>query len=131
MSQENVEIVRRGFKAWNAGDMEAVREVYDADVVLRTPTDWPEPGPFVGLDAVMREFDHTREAWDGDALEPTSDFIDARDRVVVSYIWRGAGHGPEAALELTSVYTLRKQRIVFQEMFRAHEEALEAAGLSE
>ena len=119
MSQENVEIVRRGFEAWNAGDMEAVREVYDADVVLRTPTGWPEPGPFVGLDAVMREFDHTREAWDGDTLEPTSDFIDARDRVVVSYVWRGAGRGPEATLELTSVYTLRKQRIVFQEMFRS------------
>jgi ketosteroid isomerase-like protein len=34
MSQENVEIVRRFFAAFNAGDMEAVRERLDPDVVI-------------------------------------------------------------------------------------------------
>lgn len=37
MSQENVEIVRRAFEAWNAWDMGAFRELYDAEVILRTP----------------------------------------------------------------------------------------------
>ncbi len=50
MSQENVEIVRRAFEAWNAWDMGAFRELYDAEVILRTPKGWPEPGPFAGLD---------------------------------------------------------------------------------
>jgi ketosteroid isomerase-like protein len=45
MSQENVEIVRAHFAAWNEGDMDAVRELYDPDVVVRTVEDWPEPGP--------------------------------------------------------------------------------------
>src|SRR5207245_2706561 len=53
MSQENVEIVRALFDAWNAGNMDAVRECYDRDVILRVPRDWPEPGPWVGREAVM------------------------------------------------------------------------------
>ena len=47
------------------------------------------------------------------------------------FIWRGAGHGPESNMELTGVYTVRKGRIVYQEFFWDHAEALEALGLSE
>jgi ketosteroid isomerase-like protein len=57
MSQENVEIVRASFEAWNAGDMDAFRELYDPDVILRMDANWPEPGPYVGREAVMREFE--------------------------------------------------------------------------
>jgi ketosteroid isomerase-like protein len=45
MSQENVEIVRRQFEAWNAGDMDAFRELCDPEVVMHHVKDWPEPGP--------------------------------------------------------------------------------------
>ena len=56
MSQENVEIVRAFFETWNAGDMDAFRELYDPDVIVRTVKDWPEPGPFVGREALMRQW---------------------------------------------------------------------------
>jgi hypothetical protein len=64
-------------------------------------------------------------------VEAISDFIISGDRVVVRMIWRGRGHGPVADVELTSIYTIRKGRIVYDEKFRDHAEALEAAGLSE
>ena len=67
MSQENVEIVKAGFEAWNAGDMDALRELYDPDAILRTPEGWPEPGPFFGREAIMRQFEQIRETWDADA----------------------------------------------------------------
>jgi ketosteroid isomerase-like protein len=108
MSQENVEIVKAGFEAWNAGDMDAFRERYDPDVIVRTPEGWPEPGPYVGRDAFMRWCEQLRETWDADALELISDFTDAGDRVAVRFIWHGAGRGPEADLEMTGVYTVRK-----------------------
>src|SRR6266576_2004503 len=111
MSQENVEVVRAGFEAWNAGDMDAFRDLYDPDVIMRAVEGWPEPGPYVGREAVMRWFEQLRETWDADTLEPISDFIDAADRVVVRFIWRGAGHGTEANMELTNVITVRKGRI--------------------
>ena len=46
MSQENVEIVRRGFEVWNAGDMDSFRELCDPGVIWRGPEGWPEPGPY-------------------------------------------------------------------------------------
>jgi hypothetical protein len=79
----------------------------------------------------MRWFEQLRDAWDADALELISDFIDAADRVAVRFIWRGAGRGPESNMEFTGVYTVRKGRIVYQEFVWDHQEALETVGLSE
>src|SRR5436309_964430 len=76
VSQENVEIVRAMFEAYSAGDMDAFRELHDPDVIGRMPDDWPE-GPFMGRDAVMRQFEQLRETFDATSLEPISDFIDA------------------------------------------------------
>ena len=131
MSQENVEVVRAVFAAWNARDMDAVRELYDPDVVMRGVEDWPEPGPYMGRDALMGEWEQIRDAWNADLLEPISDFIDAADRVVVRLAWRGVGQGPGMNMEMTTVYMVRKGRIVYQEFFWDHAEALETLGLSD
>jgi ketosteroid isomerase-like protein len=134
MSQENVEIVKASNEAWNRGDMDALRELYDPNAMLVTALDdLPEggAGPVIGREAVMRMFEQMRETWDADAVETITDFIHAGDRVVGRIIWRGVGHGPEAAFELTIVYTVRKARIFLLEWFWDHAEALEAVGLSE
>jgi ketosteroid isomerase-like protein len=130
MSQENVEVVRRAFAAWNAGDMDAFRELHDPDVILQTVQEWPEPGPHVGREAVMRFIEQLRDAWEADTLEPTSDFSHAADRVAVRFIWRGVGHGPQSSMEFTGVFTVRNGRIHGIEFFWSHADALEAAGLS-
>ena len=131
MSQENVEIVRALFEVWNARDMDALRELYDPDVIVRPPKGWPEAGPFVGRDAVMRQWDQQREVWEADDLEAIGDFIEDRSLVIVRFIWHGAGQGPEAGFEMTGINTVRKGKISLQEFFWDHAEALEAAGLSE
>jgi ketosteroid isomerase-like protein len=131
MSQENVEIIRRGFEAWNAGDMDALGEVFDPRVVWRGPEGWPEPGPYAGWEAVRRQIDQLRETFDADSFELISDFIDVGDRVAVRIIWRGVGQGPESNMEMTGLYTVRKGRCVAIELFWDHAEVLEALGLSE
>jgi ketosteroid isomerase-like protein len=131
MSQENVEVVRAAYEAWNAGDMDAFRELCDPDIVVRPPERWPEAGPFVGREAFIRWCEQLRETWDADALEPIGDFIDVGDQVVVRQIWHGAGYGPEADMEMTWVGTVRKGKIFSVELFWDHAEALKAAGLSE
>jgi ketosteroid isomerase-like protein len=131
MSEENVEVVRAVFTAWNAGDMDALRELYDPQAIVHAPEGWPERGPFVGRDAVMRQWGQQREIWDADDLEAIGDFLDAGNRVVVRFMWHAAGHGPEAGFELTGVATVRQRKILSQEFFWDHAEALEAAGLSE
>src|SRR5207237_8257120 len=83
-----------------AGDMDALRELYDPDVIMRAIEGWPEPGPYIGREAVMRWLAQLRETWDADTLELTSDFIAAGDRVAVRQIWHGAGRGPGIATRL-------------------------------
>jgi hypothetical protein len=131
MSEENVEIVRRGFEVWNTGDMDALRELYDPGIVWRPAEGWPEPGPYVGREAVMRQLEQLRETWDTDSFELISELIDVGDRVAVRFIWRGAGRGPESNIEGTGVYTVRKGRIIGIEFFWDHAEALATLGLSE
>ena len=131
MSQENIEVVQAFFETWNAGDMDALRELYDPEVIMRAVEGWPEPGPWFGREAVMRQWKQLRETWDADTFELISDFIDVGDRVAVRFIWHGTGRGPESSIELTGVYTVRKGRIFYLEFFWDHAEALETLGLSE
>jgi ketosteroid isomerase-like protein len=126
-----VEIVRANFEAWNAGDMDAWGKRFDPDVIMRNPKGWPEPGPQVGREAVLRFIGQLRDTWDADTLEVISDYSDAADRVVVRFIWRGAGHGPESNIELTGVYTVRNGRIFAMEFFWDHAKALATVGMSE
>ena len=131
MSQENVEIMKTYFEVWNTADLDALRDMYDPDAIMRTPAGWPEPGPFVGRDAVIREWKHVREAFDADTLETVGDLIEVANHVVVRLIWHGAGRGPDADMEVSGVYTLRRGKIFGAEFFWNHAEALEAVGLSE
>jgi ketosteroid isomerase-like protein len=93
---------------------------------MRSPEGWPEPGPFEGRDAVMRQYEQMRDTWDADAAEPV-EFIDAGDRVVGRFVWRGMGQGPDADIAASSVVTMRDGKIVGVEYFWDHTEALEAA----
>ena len=131
MSEKIVEVVRAAYEAWNAEDMDALRELYDPDVIMRAIEGWPEPGPYVGREAVMRWLAQLRETWDADTLELTSDFIAAGDRVASRQIWHGAGRGPETNMGMTVVQTVRDGRIFYVEYFWDHAKALEALGLSE
>ncbi len=47
MSQENVEVVKAGIDAWNAGDMDTWSSFLAPDVTWCPTPDWPEPGPYV------------------------------------------------------------------------------------
>jgi hypothetical protein len=43
MSQENADIVRQVYEAYNARDMDALSDLYDPDVVMHHVEGWPEP----------------------------------------------------------------------------------------
>jgi ketosteroid isomerase-like protein len=131
MSQENVEMVRGFFSAFNAGDMDAVRETLDPDVVIaRELEEWPETGPFVGREAVMRQWGRSIEALPGGTLELIS-VIDVGDRVVARQVAHARGQGPELNLEFTVISTIRNGRTLIIEYFWDYAEALASLGLSE
>jgi ketosteroid isomerase-like protein len=130
MSQENVEVVRRVYDAWNAGDMTALRDLCDPDVVLHHPDGWPEPGPSVGREAVRRQWEQVRDAWTGDTLEPVTDFIAAADRVVVRDAGAGRANDPTRTRSFLASSLCGSARSSTSTSSGDHAEALEAVGLS-
>jgi ketosteroid isomerase-like protein len=71
MSEENVEVARQAIEAWNAGDMDRLRALYDPDAVYRTPSDWLG-GPWLGREAIMEQFRELRDAWAEESLDTWS-----------------------------------------------------------
>jgi ketosteroid isomerase-like protein len=131
MSQENVEIVEAGIDAWNAGDMDTWGSFLAPDVIWRPTPDWPEPGPYVGREAVLLQARQLRETSEGNTVEPVTDFLHTDDRVVVRFAWRGRGRGPELNIEMTCIHTIHDGKIKAFEYFWTHDEALDAVGLAE
>jgi ketosteroid isomerase-like protein len=130
MSEENVEIVRQALEMWNRGDLDAVSEFWDDDVVLRTAEGWPERVLY-GKDAVRSFWEGYAETVGHDTV--IEEIIDAGDSVVMRT--RGDVSGDQSGIEgdlvATFVVTVRKGKAVLMEFFWDHQEALEAVGLRE
>jgi ketosteroid isomerase-like protein len=132
MTDQNIDIGRRHNALWNAGDMEGLRDLYDDEVVLQPQEGWPEPGPFVGRDAVFRQFERLRQDWQGERLEvlerrAQGDFVVTR----LSWQARGRRSGAATAMTISSVLRLNESKIVAVTFYLNHAEALVAAGIQE
>jgi ketosteroid isomerase-like protein len=132
MSEENVELVRRGLEALDRRDLSSWLAVCDEDFEVVPSRDWPEPG-VRGAEAA---FDWYVQAFDTFQPFRTADteFIDAgADRVLLHYRSdvRGRASGAKFQLRRWCVVTMRNGRSLRTEWFTDRAEALEAAGLSE
>jgi ketosteroid isomerase-like protein len=130
MLEENVEILRETYESWNRGDLDAVIEFFDDDVVVRTVEDWPER-VVRGKAAVVSFYrGYAETVGHNTAIE---DLIDAGDSVVVRVRGRLSGDqtGIEVDLRFSHVTRFRDGKVVLVEYFWDHQEAIEAAGLSE
>jgi ketosteroid isomerase-like protein len=130
VSEENVEIARQAIEAWNDGDMDTLRDLYDSGAVYRNPSDWIDAGPFFGRDAIMQQFSELRDVWADESSFDNIDILDAGDRVVVQVDFRADTRGLPLTVDMAWVYTMRNGLIVSLEIFHSREEALKALELS-
>jgi ketosteroid isomerase-like protein len=133
MSEENVELVRRGHETFNGRDLDGYLALHDVDVEF-TPYERAVEGlgPYRGHEDVRR--------WWDEALEVVPDFQveleevrDLGDQVLVR--GRLHGHGAESGATFDRTYwglfRCRNERIVWWRAFESEDEALGAAELSE
>ncbi len=133
MSQENVEIVRRAYEAFNRGDLDAmVANVAPDSEYVASGAIPGAGGVYRGPEGLTQFISWLREAFD-DARVEVDDLIGAGDQVLVSLTNRGRGKqsGVEASWTIWQLWTLRDGKMVRGQGFTSREEALEAAGLRE
>ncbi len=131
MPEENLEAVRGVYERWGVGDFEASLDVFDPQVLFVIGPDFPDAGPYLGLEGVR---DYTRgflEPWSRVAIE-AEELREVGDSVVaaVRQFGVGGGSGAETELRYFHVWTFRGDRVVRLENFRERAEALEVVGLS-
>lgn len=128
MSQENLERIKAGFVAHNRGDLDALVELYDPDVVFETLL----LGTHHGNEAIRLIYEENQKTMAGYDVVPV-ELIDAGDKVVAVAQMVGAGSASRIALDdaFAFVFTFKGDRVVREQAFRNREEAVEAAGLSD
>src|SRR5262245_25995162 len=132
MSEENVEIVRRGLEALDRRDLSSWVAVSNEDLEVVPSRDWPEPGvrgPEAAFDWYLKAFDNFQPFRTTD-----TELIDAgADKVLLQYRMdlRGRESGAKFEVRRWNVVTVRQGKAVRNEWFTDRAEALEAAGLSE
>ena len=131
MSRENVDLVLESIRRFNPGDMTGWAELWRPETRLSVPDGWPEPGPFVGLEAVTREFERGFESWSEFRFEEVEVLADPGDWVVVSLRLhtKGQASGLEADVEFAVAYRVEDGLLAECAIRWRGEEALDAVGV--
>jgi len=134
MSQENVELVRRGFDAYNRRDLAGLLENWAPDAVV----DWSrsrgfDAGVFRGHDAIRAHWQRLLESFDDVRIEVVDPIEEVEDGLLVvenlGYL-RGRD-GIEVQTRSALLITIRDGQTASFTLYQTKQEALEAAGLRE
>jgi ketosteroid isomerase-like protein len=134
MSQENVEIVRRGYAMYESGDVQGAARLFSEEAELADTGGLGIAGTAAGTrygpEGFLRANQEVLEAFDDYRVE-AEEFIDAGDAVVVLVRISGRGKASAASLEmrLAHLWTLRNGEVIRGEVYRSRGEAIQAAGL--
>jgi uncharacterized protein len=132
MSQENIEVVRRGIAAYNLRDFETIRALSHPDVQL----DWSasrglEAGVYEEVEAVMGFYQNFLDTFEEVYVQPDR-FIESGDSVVVPNTARIRGRdGIETIARSALVFEIRSGLFSRVRLYQETDEALEAVGLRE
>ena len=131
MSQENVEVVRRIYDAFQSGDAESAIDNFAPDVSVDTG-DRPDGEVGKGREALVKIITSWVDAFD-DWSEEIEAIRDLGDHVLVAATQRGRGKetGLETELRYALLYRVEDGKIASMNFYPAVAEALEAVGLSE
>jgi len=131
MSKESVKLVELAHEYLNAGDIDALIELCDADFELDMSARTLNPEIYRGHAGIRRFYDEVSEVWDEFRWEPQR-FVEADAKVVVLLHshGRGKGSGLEMARDAAMVWTVADHRPVSVRFYVDQTEALSAAGLA-
>ena len=130
MSQENVEVVRAMYDAFNRGDEEAALAPLHPDVELHQDDELADTRTYYGLEDFRRGVALWLSEWEGFRFD-AEELIDAGDSVVmrVRLSGRAKASGVELAERRYHVWDFEDGKACCVTVLRTREQALEAVGL--
>jgi ketosteroid isomerase-like protein len=127
MSEQNVEIVRKAYAAWERGDIQAIVDLCDPEVVIVQPPEVPDSKSYQGHPGVIATFEDWPKQWD-EFQARLGETIDVDERHVVSLCSQTLGaRGMSMEVETYFLHTLDHGKHVRLDMFLTRQEALDAA----
>jgi len=133
MSEQDVELVRRGLEAFSHGDVEEMLSYADPELEFHSAiVGGAEGNVYRGHEGFRRWYADSFESFE-ELRNEWSEFRDLGDRVLA--LGHVKARGRESGVELNSpmgwVITVRHGKVVKAQGFLGRDDAIEAAGLTE
>jgi uncharacterized protein len=132
MSSQDIEILRRGYRAFGERDISFVLSFVHPDVELEVYTERPDIADRVyrGHEGFLRNLAEMTDVFDDFRIE-VEEFIEGDDRVVAVVRARGRGRssGVDIDQRLFHVWTVQEGKATRLEIHSDRARALEAAGI--
>ena len=133
MSQENAEVIRAWYEAFNRRDFDQITTYAHTEFEIKPlPALIAMTGDQIkGYEEAKRFWSSFFEGFDEIQVEPRGEILQVGEMVVADLRWSGRGrNGIEVEQFHTDLWFFRDGRIARVEGFATRTEALEAAGLS-
>ena len=130
MPGENLEIVRRGWEAWEGGDLSGAIALLSPDMVTYVAPPIPVAGTYRGPEGFLQLTIDWAEGFD-DLVITGEEFIEAGEQVVVRsrHKSRGAASGVPVETDVWYVFTVQAGKAARVDIFNERREALDAVVL--
>jgi ketosteroid isomerase-like protein len=130
MSQENVELVRRTFDRWNAGEREVDPEIVHPDMVVHSAMTKATYQGYEGVRRWIAEIDEQFDDWSL-AIDQYREAPEGRLLALGTVHVRGRTSGVEFDQPMAVLFAFAGERLIELTTIPDHAQALAAAGLRE
>jgi ketosteroid isomerase-like protein len=109
---ENAELVRRGYEAFNSGDMAALNELFAEDAVWHVTGSGPLAGTKQGRDAILAYFGELGSRSQGSFQAVVQDIVGGENHTVALQQSRGEANGKSLDVATAIAFVLRDGKVV-------------------
>jgi ketosteroid isomerase-like protein len=133
MSEENVEIARRGYEAFQRDGLDGLMPFLDEEIEWRNPEDSPIAGVWHGHTGVREWFKQASEAFGEMTFMPDEfrEVSESRVLVLLHFGFTGTDSGMHMDVPFAHLVDMKAGRVTALRMYTDRNKALEAAGLSQ
>jgi ketosteroid isomerase-like protein len=108
---ENVELVRRGYEAFNAGDMATLSELFADDAVWYVPGSGVLSGTKQGRDAILAYFGELGARTQGDFQANLKDIVGGENHIVAIQQTQGKNKGKTLDMATIITFVVRDGKV--------------------